>query len=342
MSQRADHLACIALIIALVALLTGCGGGGSTSGGGGTPPPPSGTATISGVVVDASNTSSPLSSAVVHVASTGASTTTSSSGTFTFTALPPGDTNVTVDPGPGAAFFSSVVSVPCASGKTTSVVITMIPLGLGVPTRLTVSPDTASVDPGGQQAFSATIFAGSTQLNISPSWVVQGAIGTIDASGVFTGTAQGSGHVIATAGTITGSAPVTVTAPQPPHIWSTFIDPAELPTSGGAALMTLHATDGDGISLAQVQIFRPDGTNSAYTMYRTAGSTKDGTWVFPDTPFTVPFTFPANTNLPGITGAQAPMDYDVRFIVRDASGQTTMTGFTTVRVRGLEPPPPPP
>ena len=70
--------------------------------------------------------------------------------------------------------------------------------------------------------------------------------------------------------------------------------------------------------------------------------TKDGTWVFPDTPYTSAFTFPANTNLPGITGAQAPMDYDVRFIVRDASGQTTMTGFTTVRVRGLEPPPPPP
>jgi hypothetical protein len=345
MSQRADRLACIALIAVFFALLlAGCGGGGSSSGGGGNPPPPSGTAAISGVVVDASNTSTPLPSAVIHVSVTGASTTSASDGTFSFTGLPVGSTTLTVDPGPGGNFFSSVITVPLSSARVTSVVVTMIPLGLGVPTRLTVSPDTASTDPGGQQVFSAVIFAGSTQLSISPSWVVQGGIGTINSGGVFTATNQGNGQVIATAGTITGSSNVTVTAPQPPRIWSTFIDPGTLPTSGGSAVMTLHATDGDGIALAQVQIVRPDGTNVVYTMARTAGTTQDGTWVFPDPPTTSSFVFPANSNLPDSTGAQAPMDYDVRFIVTDASAahNVTTSGFTTVRVAGVEAPPPPP
>ncbi len=342
MSQRAARLACIALIAVSFALLAGCGGGGSTQDGNVNPPPPSGTAAIAGVVVDATNTASPLSSAVIRNSSNGASKTAASDGTFTFTGLPAGTTTLTIDPGPGEAYFSTTVVVPVASGQTTSVVITMIPLGIGVPTRLTVQPDAATTDPGGQQSFSAIVFAGSTQIFIQPSWVIQGGVGTIDSAGTFTGVTQGTGHVIATAGAITAQSSITVTAPQPPQIPSSYVDPSELPTSGGVAVMTIHATDGDGIALAQVQIVSPDGSRPLYTMYRTAGTTRNGTWVFPDPPYTPSFVFPPNTNLPGITGAQAPMDYDVRFIVRDTTGQETTTGYTTVRVRGLEPPPPPP
>lgn len=343
MSHRAERFARIALIPALVALLAfaGCGGGGSVVG---SPvvPPPAGSGTIAGVVVDASNTSTVLPSAVVRVSSTGATQTTGSDGKFTFSSLPAGTPIVTVDPGPGAAFLSSRVSVPVANGQITSLVVTMVPLGLGDPTSIVVLPSSASTDPGGQQSFSAIIFSGSTRLIIQPSWIVQGGIGTIDATGLFTATHQGSGKVLGIAGGVSGEATVTVTAPQFPVIASHYVDPSELPPSGGTALMTIHALDGDGMALAQVQIVKPDGTNQVFTMYRTAGTAKDGTWLFPDPPYTPAFTFPANTNLPDPSGNQAPQDYDVRFIVRDTTGATTISTYYQVRVRGVEAPPPPP
>lgn len=340
MSQRAARLACIALTVALVALLAGCGGGSSS-----TPAPaptPTGTAAISGVVVDASNTSSTLPSAVVHVAVNNASTTTGSSGSFGFSDLPAGTTTLTVDPGPGESFFSSTVSVPLASGQTTSVVVTMVPLGLGVPTRITIAPSGASVDPGGQQQFTALIYAGSTQLNIEPSWIVQGGIGTIDSSGLFTGSAQGAGSVIASVGDVTSTASVSVTGPQPPKIWSSFIDPMTLPPAGGLATMTLHASDGDGIKSATVEIVPVGGNPMYFAMYRTAGTDKDGTWVFPVIGQTATYLFPLNTNVPDSTGTQAPMDYDVRFTVTDNTNAQTVTDFYQVEVSGVVAPPSPP
>lgn len=86
---------------------------------------------------------------------------------------------------------------------------------------LSLSPGSASVALGGTQAFTASgADAYGNPVSTSPSWsIAAGTPGTVaPASGkttTFTGssTATGSGRVIATAGSVTASAPVTVTGP---------------------------------------------------------------------------------------------------------------------------------
>jgi len=81
-----------------------------------------------------------------------------------------------------------------------------------------ISPATATVQAGGTQQFNAGVQNG-LGLTVSDatvlqnlSWSVSGGVGTIGSTGLFTATTSGEGLVVATLGTASGSAAVTVTA----------------------------------------------------------------------------------------------------------------------------------
>lgn len=77
---------------------------------------------------------------------------------------------------------------------------------------IAVSPGTASVVVGGTQSFTASGRTSSGSLiSIDPTWSTAGGVGTISATGVFTGSILGSGFVYASQDEVTGSATVTVT-----------------------------------------------------------------------------------------------------------------------------------
>jgi hypothetical protein len=87
---------------------------------------------------------------------------------------------------------------------------------------ISVSPATVSVSSGAQQTFTATALdLNGNAMATQPafSWTVNGGIGTINTSGVFTAattlTNNLSGSVSVTAGGFTGKASVTVTASDP-------------------------------------------------------------------------------------------------------------------------------
>lgn len=330
----------VAIIAATFVLLGGCGG---TEGGPAAPqppPPPVGTATITGVVLDASNIAQAIAYAVVTATPPGVSVQAGADGSFVLRRLPAGDIQLAVQPGPTGAYWPTELTVRTQANQTTQVVVTLVPQQLGVPDRVLVQPNQVTLDPGAQQQFIATVWAGPVTVNITPSWIVEGGVGTIAATGLFTATTAGQGKVIAVAGPARGEAAVTVTGPQPPKIWSAFIDPQQLPPTGGLSTFTLHATDGDGITSVQAEVYKPDGSHDTVNMALVTGSDKDGTW-------TGGYNFPRNTAAPDPTGHQPDQIYDVRFVVRDASGAVSRRNASTgqewyqVVVQGVEPPPPP-
>jgi len=80
---------------------------------------------------------------------------------------------------------------------------------------LSLSPASVTVGVRQSQAFTAVFQSSSGTLSqASPTWSVSGNIGTISVStGLYVaGSTAGTGYVIATAGTVTGQAAVTVTA----------------------------------------------------------------------------------------------------------------------------------
>jgi hypothetical protein len=99
-----------------------------------------------------------------------------------------------------------------ATGKRSAALTAMVvaaPLA-----RILLTPESATLAPGGTQAFSARgvdAYGNDVALG-GPSWsVAAGTPGTVSAEGVFTaGTATGGGSVIATDGAVTASAAISV------------------------------------------------------------------------------------------------------------------------------------
>ncbi|HOO57575.1 MAG TPA: Ig-like domain-containing protein [bacterium] len=81
-----------------------------------------------------------------------------------------------------------------------------------VPALVSVSPATAVVPEGDTEQFTAAI-SNSYELAIGypPTWSVSGDIGTVSSTGLFTATDIGDGAVIATAGTASDTAIISVT-----------------------------------------------------------------------------------------------------------------------------------
>jgi len=138
----------------------------------------------------------------------------------------------------------------------------LLVLGIALPCALTacsaspwgpVTPGQAFVVLGAQRQFTISVLqVDGTPLAVSPTWTVTGGIGTVDASGVFTaGNTPGSGEVIATVGTLSERAEVTVGSTPPGDARRLGVSPETL---------MLDADETDRL----VAVYRPDGVRFAW------------------------------------------------------------------------------
>ena len=95
-------------------------------------------------------------------------------------------------------------------GRRDIIPITLIP---GPLVRIAVSPSNVTLAVGTIQQFTATGYDQNDNVRLTPTWSVEGDIGSIDAAGVLSATAAGTGRVLATVGYVVGMASVTVVAP---------------------------------------------------------------------------------------------------------------------------------
>ncbi|CVK34100.1 Ig-like domain-containing protein [Methanoculleus bourgensis] len=153
-----------------------------------------------------------------------------------FTALTAGSTTVTA-------------SAAGVSGQTVATVNPAAP----VVTRIAVSPPSVTLDIGDTQAFVATCYDQyeNEMPGTSVSWASDSTtVGTIDATGLFTATAEGSTTVTATAGDVSGTAEVRVN----PALTVTGIVPASGPNTGPVSITDLSGTgfaDGATVKLTR-------------------------------------------------------------------------------------------
>jgi hypothetical protein len=97
------------------------------------------------------------------------------------------------------AFFFAVFLLGCSSSSSSSTSIRVMPLSAYVSVEAT-------------QQFRCYAYRGTTNTgSVEATWAVIGAVGTIDANGLFYATAEGSGTIEATYGSLTAYATVTCT-----------------------------------------------------------------------------------------------------------------------------------
>ncbi|MCE5250198.1 Ig-like domain-containing protein [bacterium] len=108
-----------------------------------------------------------------------------------------------------------IASIGGISAKASIIVINESKPKSGI-TSLVITPGEGSVTTGGSLRFSARAYDGDGNIvAASVSWSVSGGIGGIDQNGLFTATTEGSGSIIASSGSVTAVASVTVSAPLP-------------------------------------------------------------------------------------------------------------------------------
>ena len=144
---------------------------------------------------------------------------------------------------------------------------------------VTLTPDTATVDPGSRRAFSAVgKLSDSSTTALGVNWTATG--GTVDPSGVYSaGTTPGAYRVIATntTGLFADTADVTISAPPPPPpptLASVIVTPAAASLAAGATQRFAsygRNTDGDSVAVP-VTYTATGGTITTAGLY-TAGST---------------------------------------------------------------------
>lgn len=155
-----------------------------------------------------------------------------------------------------AGTYVLTVMVSDAGGLTATSQVTVVVEA--TPTMLAVAPASATVAPGQTATFtaSATDQFGDA-MSATAQWSVSGG-GTIDAAGVFTaGATSGGPHTVtATAGTLTATAQVTVSATPPPALQVQLTQP-----DAGAqvwGVVTLAATTSDDARVTNM-VFLVDG-----------------------------------------------------------------------------------
>jgi len=167
--------------------------------------------------------------------------------------------------------------------------------------ELDVRPSYAALDIGDTQAFTLAARNGETQVRVDPGlaiWDVVGSIGSVDANGIFTAEARGSGSVSATVGGATGSALVDVD--RPPEILEDFEDISDmraLAVAGTAVLTSAMNPDPVQVGERSARLaynFNAPGTSAAYATHAQAPPSpptylemgghprKIGVWVYGD------------------------------------------------------------
>ena len=306
---------------------------------------------MAGRAVTADNIGIPLPRAEVSEPTTGRSTLTDAAGLFELDGLPAGtDTQIDVVVPGTENYDSATVRLPTQAGQETNVNIAVLPVAVGTPTALLLSPSGTpppNLEQGGILQFGASVYVGSAKIDVQPTWFLSGdGVGTISTTGLMTATSPGTGLVTVVAGGLTASTGVIVTGSRPPQISCVLVSASTdlpVPASGGPVMITTAISDGDGILNFNVgtqkglkfEIYVPDG--SVFELIPgtpVAGTIFDGTW-------RLVYSVPANSNTPGADGTQAPQTYSVRVAARDATGATAFSGFYDFTVLGLDTPPPP-
>lgn len=153
----------------------------------------------------------------------------------------------------------------------------------GALTTITVSPSNPTVASGSTQQYTAVgTDAGGVSVIPQPTFTWASNGGTIDSSGLFTGTATGTFVITATSGSLNGTATVTVTAGPLATITVTPANPSVL--SGGTQQFTAAGTDANGNSVT-----------ATYTWSTTGGGTIDSTGLFTATAAGGPYTVTATS-----------------------------------------------
>lgn len=238
---RAVLLASIAAsLMALGVVMWGCGAAVGPQG-----------ATISGVVADATNVTQGIGGANLYVyvpfgreirqanPEPVTSTVSAADGSYSLTGVPAGDLQVVVTLPFGSGFAGVILDITVAGTAQISLKITLVPADVADQiAEIAVSPNPATVAPGGTEEFTSTIVGGDGApiTNISPTWTVIGNIGTIDSNGGFTASQQeGTGFVAASAAGRVGLAAVTVVStPSGTPVITAHL--SARPTSGAAPL----------------------------------------------------------------------------------------------------------
>ncbi|MCC6333067.1 MAG: hypothetical protein IT380_03650, partial [Myxococcales bacterium] len=269
--------------------------------------------------------------AVDHLTVSPASATVGAGGTQTFTATAYDAANNVVPtavftwsaaPGAGSITSGGVLTASCSAGTfatgvtamvggvSGSASVTIVP---GPVASLSVSPASASVKSGATQSFTVTARDACSNVLTSPAvvWGVVGAAGAITQAGVFTaGCARGpfSNAIVATAGSVTGTASVTV---DPGDLAAVSVSPSAASLAPmGTQAFTATSSDTCG---------NPVTPALGWTTSVPGGSVTSG-GLF--TAGTMPGTYPAGVTVTATQGA----------IVRASSANVTVTGGTVSRV----------
>ncbi|MFQ6098087.1 MAG: carboxypeptidase-like regulatory domain-containing protein [Armatimonadota bacterium] len=271
-ARKAVYLLLAAAIVATALLFGGCEGAGPQ---GGAPPPAGATATIEGTVVSASDSTTPVSGAIVTVRGRGAqrqSTTSGPNGAFQLTNVTPGIVVLDVAVPVTGAFHDSSIRVQGVAGRSTHVIIALVPAGFGRPNSLAIAPRDVTMQTGVTRDFNAEVRdATGAQIPAQASWALVGDIlnpneqpenhidddnngvvddGTIDRFGRYTAiktTTPRTGQVFASSGTASDAVDVVVNPPGPPILSQFVVTPTSLRPDGGTILISAEAEDGDGI-----------------------------------------------------------------------------------------------
>ena len=191
-----------------------------------------------------------------------------------------------------AGIYNLQVTVKDAAGQTaTSLIAVTVSQTL---TSIAVSPASASIAPSATQQFTATArdqFGAALVAQPSLTWAVSGGPGTINGSGLYTAgaTAGGPYTVSAQAGTVTGTAAVSVVVQNAAPTIATPAAASPSPVTGSTtALSVLGADDNGEANLTYTWAttgtppatvtFTANGTNAAKNS--TATFTKAGSYTF--------------------------------------------------------------
>ena len=190
------------LLLCAAAVLSGCGGGISNFTGGGFP---IGKSAVIGRVVDARHPATVLPNVNLTLFSTPTEgttrilrTMTDANGEYSFPDVPTGEVSapimVAVEPTNGE-YRSQSVSFQVYNGRSASMIVALSPKSFDADQAksITISPPTNTLPPGSTVRYTARVYDEAGQiLPVTPTLVVNDALGTLSPDGLFTAATTGT------------------------------------------------------------------------------------------------------------------------------------------------------
>ena len=178
-----------------------------------------------------------------------------------------------IDPGgyfnAAAAGTATITAATAGVSSTANVTVNATELILE---SITVTPATATLEINGTEQFSATALDqfGNAMTGVSVAWTSSNeTVGTVDENGLFTALAEGTADVTATAGGVTGSAAVTVSAEEPVLDSITVAPTTATLEINGTEQFSATALDQFGSAMTGVSVAWASGNETVGTINET-------------------------------------------------------------------------